>query len=92
MKKNLQEDYKSLINFIIEDKQSRKCIALDINDEAINLAKKNKKFNLNDMSANIIHYTNKKEGDLSFCNIDEFLREMEEVARESYRIRLKKVN
>ncbi len=162
MKKNLQEDHKSLINSIIEDKQKgvsdveigakynisyrqlekiitkatgvsissfkgiKKIKSLAPKDfkeetttEAINLAKKNIEFNLNDMFeqvyelellvgdarnlsflsdnsidlicshppyVNIIHYTNKKEGDLSFFNIDEFLREMEEVARESYRV------
>ncbi len=97
----------------------RKCIALDINDEAINLAKKNIEFNLNDMFeqvyepellvgdarnlsflsdnsidlicshppyANIIHYTNHKEGDLSFYDIDGFLNEMTKVAKESYRV------
>ncbi len=98
---------------------SRKCIALDINENAIKLTKKNVEFNLDglfeqvyepellvsdarDLSflsdnsidlicshppyANIIHYTNNKEGDLSFYDIDEFLKEMEKVARESYRV------
>ncbi|GLI52690.1 hypothetical protein TISLANDTSLP1_03830 [Thermodesulfovibrio yellowstonii] len=97
----------------------RKCIALDINDKAIELAKKNLDFNLNglfdqiyepelligdarDLSfikdnsidlicahppyANIIHYTDHKEGDLSFYDIDGFLNEMTKVAKESYRV------
>lgn len=97
----------------------RKCIALDINDEAIKLAKKNVDFNLNGLFdqiyepdlfvgdarnlsflkdnsidlicahppyANIIHYTDHKEGDLSFYDIDSFLHEMIKVAKESYRV------
>jgi len=105
----------------------RKCIALDINDKAIELAKKNLdfdiespqlKFNreiqpkiyepqvlvgdaknlsfLKDNSidlicahppyANIIHYTNYKDGDLSFFDIDDFLREISKVAEESFRV------
>lgn len=36
--------------------------------------------------SNIIHYTDKKEGDLSFFGIDEFLNEMSKVAKESYRV------
>lgn len=97
----------------------RRCIALDINDEAIKLAKKNVYFSLNglfdkfyepellvgdahDLSflkdnsvdlicahppyANIIHYTDHKEGDLSFYDIDSFLHEMIKVAEESYRV------
>jgi hypothetical protein len=35
---------------------------------------------------NIIHYTDSKEGDLSFLDIDEFLQEMTKVARESIRV------
>lgn len=106
----------------------RRCIALDINDKAIELSKKNvdfskqskqlsffdEKINLKiyepellvgdarDLSflkdnsvdlicshppyANIIHYTDAKEGDLSFLNVDDFLKEMSKVARESFRV------
>ncbi|GAB4543750.1 MAG: hypothetical protein Fur0020_13250 [Thermodesulfovibrionia bacterium] len=97
----------------------RQCIALDINDRAIELAKRNIDFDINglfahvyepqllvgdarDLSflsdnsidlicahppyANIIHYTNHKEGDLSFYEIGEFLQEMAKVAKESYRV------
>jgi len=105
---------------------NRKCIALDINSTAIELAKENINFNiesrqltfeknhtqtyepellvgdardllsLKDNSvdlicahppyANIIHYTDSKEGDLSFFDIDEFLKEMKKVAKESFRV------
>lgn len=106
----------------------RKCIAVDINDKAIELAKKNIDFSieseqlnligeanhlkiyepqlmvgdarelsfLEDNSidlicahppyANILHYTDFKEGDLSFLDIDDFLKEMSKVARESFRV------
>ncbi|MGC8979620.1 DNA methyltransferase [Caldisericum sp.] len=106
----------------------RRCIALDINDKAIELAKKNVDFNMKvpqlsfvdegkhlevyepelkvgdarDLSflqdnsidlicahppyANIIHYTNSKEGDLSFFEIEDFLKEMSKVAKESFRV------
>jgi len=104
----------------------RRCIAIDINDKAIELAKKNIDFKesrqltlmeeshfgiyepklmvgdardlscLQDESvdlicahppyANIIHYTDSKEGDLSFYDIDEFLKEMDKVAKESFRV------
>ena len=98
----------------------RRCIALDINDRAIDLAKKNVDFNIpsheslkiyepelfvgdaRDLSflesnsidlicahppyADIIHYTNHKEGDLSFLGINDFLKEMKKVACESYRV------
>ena len=106
----------------------RKCIAFDINDKAIELAKKNVDFNtllqqltfndekkysqilepellvgdardlsfLEDNSidlicahppyANILHYTDSKEGDLSFFDVDEFLEEMAKVAKESFRL------
>ncbi len=104
----------------------RKCIALDINDKAIELAKKNLDFEVNqiklleqkdslkiyepkllvgdarDLSfladnsvdlicshppyANAIHYTAGKEGDLSYCDVDGFLKEMEKVAKESFRV------
>jgi len=106
----------------------RKCIAIDINDKAIELAKKNINFSIEsqqltfvnqgshlevyepelkvgdarDLSflqdnsidlicahppyANIIHYTDSKEGDLSFFDIDDFLKEMSKVARESFRV------
>jgi DNA modification methylase len=36
--------------------------------------------------ANIIHYTDSKKGDLSFFDIDDYLSEMEKVAKESYRV------
>lgn len=105
---------------------NRRCIALDINDKAIELAKENVSFNtesgqltfeknhtqmyepellvgdardlssLKDNSvdlicahppyANIIHYTDSKEGDLSFFDIDEFSKEMKKVAKESLRV------
>ncbi len=105
---------------------NRKCIAFDINDKAIKLAKENVNFNIEsrqltfeknhtqtyepellvgdarDLSslkdnsvdlicahppyANIIHYTDSKEGDLSFFDIDEFLKEMKKVAKESFRV------
>jgi len=106
----------------------RKCIAIDINDKAIELARKNLNFKvdveqitfiddkihletyepqlsvgdardlsfLDDSSinlicahppyANIIHYTDFKQGDLSFFDIDDFLKEMSEVAKESFRV------
>jgi len=106
----------------------RKCIALDINDKAIELAKKNVDFIISqkqqdlflgnknlkiyepelltgdarDLSflrddsvdlicahppyANIIKYTNSKDGDLSFYDIDKFLLEMSKVAKESFRV------
>ena len=105
---------------------NRKCIAFDINDKAIELAKENVNFNIEsqqlafeknhvqiyepkllvgdarDLSslkdnsvdlicahppyANIIHYTDSKEGDLSFFDINEFLKEMVKVAKESFRV------
>ncbi len=100
----------------------RRCIAFDINDMAIELAKKNVSFELpqkelpfqqkyepelyvgdaRDLSsiednsidlicshppyANIIHYTDHKDGDLSFLDIHEFLEEMKKVAQESFRV------
>ncbi len=105
----------------------RRCIAVDINDNAIELAKKNINFNVEhqlnlvgrenqlkvyepelsvgdarDLSflknnsidlicshppyANIINYTNSKDGDLSFYDIDEFLIEISKVAKESFRV------
>jgi SAM-dependent methyltransferase len=106
----------------------RKCIALDINDRAIELARENIKFGIESQQlaftdneihshvyepelsvgdarnlpslpnnsidlicahppyANIIHYTDSKEGDLSFCDIGEFLKEMTKVAKESFRV------
>jgi len=106
----------------------RRCIAFDINDKAIELAKKNVGFDAEplqlaffeeeshpkvyepelsigdarDLSclpdnsidlicahppyANIIHYTNSKKGDLSFFDIDDFLKEMSKVAKESFRV------
>jgi len=36
--------------------------------------------------ANIIHYTDSEEGDLSFLDIDDFLKEMSIVAEESFRV------
>lgn len=124
----------------------RRCVAFDINDKAIELAKKNLDFTVSpqqltlpvppkagidekshlkvypvrdqrscgvyepellvgdarDLSflkdssidlicahppyANIIHYTDSEEGDLSFFDIDDFLKEMSKVARESFRV------
>jgi len=106
----------------------RKCIALDINEKAIDLTKKNLDFKtetekitfiddeislqtyepqlvvgdardlscLNDRSVDlicahppytdIIHYTDSKEGDLSFFDLDGFLKEMTKVAKESFRV------
>ncbi|MDI6732462.1 MAG: DNA methyltransferase [Planctomycetota bacterium] len=106
----------------------RKSISLDINKEAINLAKKNIDFRISDRQlsfigeenpsqlyepelrvgdarnlsflkdnsidlicahppyADIVHYTNQTEGDLSFLGVDDFLKEMAKVAQESYRV------
>ncbi|WP_369019349.1 DNA methyltransferase [Thermatribacter velox] len=106
----------------------RKCIALDINEKAVELARRNVNFEIafpelplfssenplkiyepelrtgdaRDLSflednsvdlicahppyANIIHYTDCKEGDLSFLDISTFLKEMSKVARESFRV------
>ena len=106
----------------------RRCLAIDINDKAIGLAKKNLDFKINadqfklpddqiylrtyepELSvgdarnlpfldknsvdlicahppyANIIHYTDFKQGDLSFFEIDDFLKEMSKVAKESFRV------
>jgi len=107
---------------------NRQCIALDINEKAIELAKQKLDFNImpeqlnliadptktfnyepkllvgdaRDLSflqdnsidlicshppyADIIQYTDNKSGDLSFLGLEEFLNEMEKVARESYRV------
>jgi len=106
----------------------RRCIALDINDKAIELAKRNLDFRMDsppfrfmgeemqppvdeprilvgdarDLSflpensidlicshppyGNIIHYTDSKEGDLSFLDREDYLKEMAKVARESFRV------
>ncbi len=100
----------------------RRCIALDINEKAIELAKEKINFDyflelpfekqiyepellvgdarnlsfLKDNSidlicshppyANIIQYTYNKEGDLSLLSIEEFLNEMQKVAKESFRV------
>ncbi|MGQ9472311.1 MAG: TRM11 family SAM-dependent methyltransferase, partial [Candidatus Aminicenantales bacterium] len=103
----------------------RRCIAADINEKAIDLARENVNFDLNflpfpdgeakkyfepellvrdarDLSwlpdesidlicthppyANIIQYTDNKEGDLSLLAFNEFLAEMKKVARESFRV------
>ncbi|MEW6674864.1 MAG: DNA methyltransferase [Nitrospirota bacterium] len=99
----------------------RRCIAFDINDAAIELAKKNLDFEIpasfcskpvyepdvfvgdaRDLSflrdnsidlicahppyADIIHYTNHKDSDLSYLEINTFLIEMAKVAKESYRV------
>lgn len=97
----------------------RRCIAFDINEKAIELAKENINFKLfpqqfqtykpelrigdaRDLSflgdnsvdlicahppyANIIQYTDNKKDDLSFLDIDDFLREMAKVAKESFRV------
>lgn len=107
---------------------NRQCIALDINEKAIELAKQKLYFNLaseqlnlisdptktfkyepkllvgdardlhfiKDNSidlicshppyADIIHYTDNKIGDLSLLGIYDFLKEMEKVAEESFRV------
>jgi DNA modification methylase len=106
----------------------RRCLALDINDKAIELAKKNVDFKVDNEQltlpddqinlqiyepqlsvgdarnlsfldnnsidlicahppySNIIHYTDFKRGDLSFFDIDDFLKEMSTVAKESFRV------
>ena len=107
----------------------RRCIALDINDAAVALAKRNVDFEITSSQqslviddqenlqvyqpellvrdardlcflgddsidlicahppyANIIHYTDSKEGDLSFLDIDELLTEMATVAEQSFRV------
>ncbi len=94
----------------------RRCIAIDINEKAIELAKQKLNFEINfkhyepelmvgdarDLSflldnsvdlicshppyANIIRYTNSKPGDLSCYDVDDFLEEMNKVARESFRV------
>jgi DNA modification methylase len=106
----------------------RRCIAFDINEKAVELAKKNVDFSVESQQlaliaengcsgiyepelsvgdarnlsfiqdssidlicshppyANIIHYTDSKESDLSFFDIDEFLKEMSKVAKESFRV------
>jgi len=105
----------------------RRCVTLDINPDAIKLAKENTKFrigqqylpnfndqlkevyepeiftgdarnlsNIQDNSidlicahppyANIIQYTDNKKDDLSFLDINDFLKEMEKVAQESFRV------
>jgi len=106
----------------------RKCIAFDINDKAIELAKRNTSFSVESQQlvlneeesgfkvyepellvgdarnlsfiqdnsidlicahppyANIIHYTDSKESDLSFFDVDEYLKEMSKVAKESFRV------
>jgi len=106
----------------------RRCMAFDINDKAIELAKKNISFSMespqlaltedeihpqiyepelsvgdarnlsslpdNSMDlicahppyANIIHYTDSQEGDLSFLDIGDFLAEISKVAKESFRV------
>ena len=106
----------------------RKCIAIDINDKAIELARKNLNFKVEveqitviddkihletyepqlsvgdarELSfldknsvdlicahppyANIIHYTDFEQGDLSYFEMDDFLKEMSKVARESFRV------
>jgi len=100
----------------------RRCIAFDINDKAIELAKQNVDFRIpigeqqfqkiyepelfvgdarglsfiknNSVDlicahppyANIIQYTEQEKADLSYLDIEDFLREMEKVASESYRV------
>jgi SAM-dependent methyltransferase len=104
----------------------RRCIALDINDKALELARENVSFRMEtqrplfeasqpevyepdllvgdarDLSflpensidlicahppyANIIQYTDSRQGDLSFLDIAEFLEEMAKVAQESFRV------
>lgn len=104
----------------------RRCIAIDINDKVMELAKKNMDFYTSQQLtfidkkiapfyepellvadarklsflqndsidlicahppyANIIQYTEHKQGDLSHFDTEDFLREMEKVANESYRV------
>ncbi|MFH0947610.1 MAG: DNA methyltransferase [Elusimicrobiota bacterium] len=93
----------------------RKCIALDINKEAVKLVKQNLNFKFDntyepellvgdarDLSflkdnsidlicshppyTNIVRYTDNKIGDLSSLEIEQFLKEMEKVAKESFRV------
>jgi len=97
----------------------RKCFAIDINESAVKLTKKNLMFGLptewryyepevmvgdaRDLSfleidgsidlvcahppyANIIKYSKETVGDLSHLEVDEFLKEMAPVARESFRV------
>jgi len=100
----------------------RRCVAFDINDKAIKLAKQNVDFRIHieeqqfqriyepelfvrdarDLSflknnsidlicahppyANIIQYTEEERDDLSYFDIEDFLREMKKVAKESYRV------
>lgn len=100
----------------------RRCIARDINPQAIELTKKNLNFDVprylfreyeifepkvqvgdaRDLSdidsesidlicahppyAGIVKYSSKIEGDLSNLGVEEFVKEMEKVARESYRV------
>jgi len=94
---------------------NRKGIGVDINPEAVNLARQNTNFEregcgeteinvgdarhldfINDESidlicthppySNIIKYSENIQGDLSHYDIDDFLNEMEKVARECYRV------
>lgn len=107
----------------------RRCIALDINEQAIELARDNLYFEMKEFQqsffgenlfpfnvyepelrvgdardlsflennsvdlicshppySNIIYYTNKKNGDLSFLSMEDYLQEMEKVASESFRV------
>lgn len=103
----------------------RKCLACDINEQAIALAEENLNFGINTLPfpdneikeffepelrvgdarnlswlgansidlicthppyANIIQYTDNKEGDLSFLDVEEFLNEMAAVAAENFRV------
>ncbi len=97
---------------------SRKCVALDINESAVKLTKKNLLFGLppewryyepevrvgdaRDLSflsdssidlicahppyANIIQYSKTTKGDLSHLDVDDFLKEMNLVAQENFRV------
>lgn len=51
-----------------------------INDETIDLICTHPPY------ADIIHYTDNHEQDLSFCNLNDFLEEMSKVAKENYRV------
>lgn len=106
----------------------RRCIALDINDKAVELAREKVDFDValqrstfaddrvplevyepevlvgdarhlslfaddsvdlicaHPPYSNIIHYTDSKEGDLSFLDVDDYLSAMGKVARESFRV------
>jgi DNA modification methylase len=94
---------------------NRKGIGIDINSEAVNIAKRNLRFKhkgsiepliytadsrnlefIDDNSidlicthppySNIIKYSEGIKGDLSHCDVEEFIIEIERIAKESYRV------